>query len=220
MSATLTPPLPATPLPAPHPTPPPAATPPVPALTRAPYRFTVAQYQRMIATDVLTADDKVELLEGLVVQKMSRNPPHDSIISVINEILPALLPPGWCVRPQLGLALIDSQPEPDIVVARGRCRDYVTRHPTAADAGLVIEVADSSRLYDRRDKARMYARASIPVYWIVNLVDRRVEVLTDPSGPTAVPAYATAAAYAPGADVPLLLPGAPPAAVPAAELLL
>jgi Uma2 family endonuclease len=220
MSVTLTPPLPAPALPAPHSTPPPAVAAPVPGLTRAPYHFTVAQYQRMIAADVLTADDKVELLEGLVVQKMSRNPPHDAAISILDEYLRAFLPPGWCLRTQLGLALTDSQPEPDFLFARGRCRDFIPRHPTAADAYLVIEVADSSRLYDRRDKARLYARAAIPVYWIVNLVDRRVEVLTDPSGPTAVPAYATAAAFAPGADVPLLLPGSPPAVVPAAELLL
>jgi len=174
----------------------------------------------MIAADVLTADDKAELLEGTVVQKMARNPPHHAAISILNEYLRAFLPPGWCLRSQLGLALTDSQPEPDFLFARGRCRDYIPRHPTAGDAALVIEVADSSRLYDRRDKARMYARAAIPVYWIVNLVDRRVEVLTDPSGPTAMPAYTTAAAYAAGADVPLLLPGAPPAVVPAAELLL
>lgn len=219
MSATLTPPLPAPVLPVPHPTPPPAA-PAIPVVTRAPYRFTVAQYQRMIATDILGADDRAELVEGTVVQKLSRNPPHDAAISIINQYMGSFLPPGWCLRTQSALALTDSQPEPDLLFARGTCRDFISRHPTAADVVLVIEVADSSRLFDRRDKARMYARASIPVYWIVNLVDRRVEVLTDPSGPTAVPAYATAAAYAPGSDVPLALPGAPPRVIPAAELLL
>ncbi len=198
-----------------------AVPPPTPVIWTPPlpYRFSVAQYQHMTELGVLTADDRVELLEGFVVPKMPRNPPHDGTIQALTKRLGRRLPVGWELRVQLALVLTDSQPEPDFAVVRGDETTYLTSRPTAADAALVIEVADSSRLYDRREKARIYARAGLPVYWVVNLVDRRVEVYSDPSGPTAVPAYATAAAYALGADVPLLLPGAPPAAVPAADLL-
>lgn len=89
----------------------------------------------------------------------------------------------------------------------------------AADVGLVIEVADSSLLRDQRDKTRIYARAGIPVYWIVNLVDRRIEVYSQPTGPTAVPAYQSFQTYQPGDAVPLVLDGNPAGSVPAADLL-
>lgn len=72
---------------------------------------------------------------------------------------------------------------------------------------------------DQRDKTRIYARGGIAVYWIINLVDRRVEVYTQPSGPTAVPAYGTFQTFQPGDNVPLVLDGATVAAVPAADLL-
>lgn len=85
--------------------------------------------------------------------------------------------------------------------------------------GLLIEVADSSLLRDQRDKTRIYARAGTPVYWIVNLVDRRIEVYTNPTGPAAVPRYQAFATYQPGDAVPLVLDGSTAASVPAADLL-
>jgi Uma2 family endonuclease len=84
--------------------------------------------------------------------------------------------PGWLLGVQQTIVLSDSQPEPDFAIVRGNPRSYLTRHPSAADAGQVIEVADSSLLRDQRDKTRIYARANIPVYWIINLVDQRIEV--------------------------------------------
>jgi Uma2 family endonuclease len=84
---------------------------------------------------------------------------------------------------------------------------------------LLIEVADSSLLRDQRDKTRIYARGGIPIYWIVNLVDQRIEVYTQPSGPIAVPAYGSFQTYQPGDGVPLVLDGTTVATVPAAELL-
>lgn len=182
-------------------------------------RFTVAQYQRMIESGVLTPDDKVELLENYVVLKMPRNPPHDGTIQRIQKRLVRHLPTGWDLRTQGSLELSDSQPEPDFAVVREEPNDYTTRHPAAADTSLLIEVADSSLLRDQRDKTRIYARAGIPVYWIINLVDRRIEVYTQPSGPTAVPAYGAFQTYQPGDAVPLVLDGATVGSVPAAELL-
>jgi hypothetical protein len=182
-------------------------------------QFSLARYQRMIETGILTAEDKVELLENYVVLKMPRNPPHDSTLQRMLRPLLRPLPIGWDLRIQLAITLTDSQPEPDFAVVRGSARDYEIRHPFAAEVGLLIEVADSSLLRDQRDKTRIYARASIPGYWIVNLVDQRLEVFTQPSGPTAVPAYGAFQTYQPGDTVPLVLDGNPVAALLVSDLL-
>jgi Uma2 family endonuclease len=182
-------------------------------------RFSVARYQRMIETGILTSEDKVELLENYVVLKMPRNPPHDGTVQFVAKRLVRFIPAGWEMRSQLAVVLSDSQPEPDFAVARGDERTYLTKHPTVSDVALVIEVADSSLLRDQRDKTRIYARAGIPVYWIINLVDRRVEVYSQPSGLTAVPAYGAFRMFQPGDGVPLVLDGAPDTAVPVSDLL-
>lgn len=182
-------------------------------------RFSVSQYERMIRAGVLTADDKVELLENYVVLKMARNPRHDDGIHLILDTLYPRRPPGWTLRIQAAVTLIDSQPEPDFTFARGSRSDYSQRHPGPADIGQLIEVADSSLLRDQRDKTRIYARAGIPVYWIVNLVDRRIEVYSQPSGPTAQPAYSSFQLYQPGDQVPLVLDGQSVDAIPASDLI-
>lgn len=182
-------------------------------------RFSVARYQRMIETGILTAADKVELLENYVVLKMPRNPLHDGTIQVISETLTPTLPQEWRLRVQSAVVLADSQPEPDFAVVRGNARTYLARHPGPADIGLIIEVADSSLLRDQRDKTRIYARGDIPYYWIVNLTDWRIEVYSQPSGPIAVPAYQSFQTYQPGDDVPLSLDGKPVRAVAVSDLL-
>src|SRR5262245_7178213 len=179
-------------------------------------RFSVARYQRMIEAGILTSEDKVELLENYVVLKVPRNPPHGGTIQIVDEALRAVVPTGWRVRVQLTVVLSDSQPEPDFAIVRGDARTYFTRHPGPADVGLIIEVASSSLLRDQRDKTRIYARGGFPCYWIINLVDQRVEVYTQPSGPTAVPAYGSCQTYQPGDAVPLVLDGNIVGAIPAA----
>jgi Uma2 family endonuclease len=182
-------------------------------------RFSVARYQRMIETGILTDEDKVELLENYVVLKMPRNPPHDGTIDLLKAALPGQVPAGWLLRIQQTLVLSDSQPEPDFALVRGTPRTYLARHPTAADTGLVIEVADSSLLRDQQDKTRIYARAGIPCYWIINLVDQRIEVYSQPSVSAPVPAYQALQTYQPGDTVPLVLDGNTVGAIPASDLL-
>jgi Uma2 family endonuclease len=182
-------------------------------------RFSVAKYQRMIEAGILTTEDKVELLENYVVLKMAKNPPHDGTLDIIKAALGPLLPSGWLLRVQQTVVLADSQPEPDFAIVRGNPRSYLTRHPGPADVGLLIEVADSSLLRDQRDKTRIYARAGIAIYWIVNLVDGRVEAYWQPSGPAAVPAYGTVHTYQAGDSVPLTLDGQTIASVSAIDLL-
>ena len=182
-------------------------------------RFSVAQYQKMIESGALTDEDKVELLENYVVLKMPRNPPHDGTSNVIQDALAGVLPTGWCLRVQLTVALSDSRPEPDFALCRGRARDYLARHPTPTDAGLLIEVANTSVIRDQQDKARIYARANIVCYWIINIDANRVEVHTQPSGPCDSPAYASVVNYLPGDAVPLVLDGVTVATIPVSDLL-
>jgi Uma2 family endonuclease len=182
-------------------------------------RFSVAEYHRMIQAGILDEDDPVELLEGYVVLKMPRNPTHDGTIDLIHEVLTPSLPPGWFLRIQSAITLADSEPEPDLAVVSGNKRSYLARHPGPGDVGLVVEVADTSLVRDRDDKGRVYARADIPVYWLVNLVDRRLEVFTVPSGPTPTPGYGQRQDFQPGDDVAFTVGSGPAVTVPVADLL-
>ena len=116
---------------------------------------------------------------------MSRNPPHDAALQKGMKKWLRLLPPGWDLCVQSAVTLTESEPEPDFAVVRGDETAYLTRHPNAADIGLVVEVSDSALPGDRDDKGRIYAQAGIPCYWIVNINDRQIEVYTAPSGAVA-----------------------------------
>lgn len=170
-------------------------------------RFSVAEYHRLIEIGVLTEDDNIELLEGYLVYKMSRNPPHDRALHALMELLFGLLPKGWKQRIQGAVTLSISEPEPDLAVVRKDANNYHTRHPAPSDFGVVIEVSDSMLDGDRIDKCRIYSRDLLPTYWIVNIPDRQVEVYTSPSGPTAIPAYSDRKDYLIGDDLPLVLDG-------------
>jgi Uma2 family endonuclease len=193
----------------------PAILPPFPV-----HRFTVDEYHRLIETGVLGEDDDVELLEGWVVPKMPRSPTHDAVISIlINRRLTPRLPEGWFCRGQSAITTSDSEPEPDVAIIRGSEEDYLSRHPCPTEIALAIEVAESSLQQDRVHKARIYAAAGVPVYWIVNLIDRQIEVHTDPSGPDTTPAYRNRKDYKPGELVPFILDGREIGPIPVAELL-
>ncbi len=183
-------------------------------------RFTVDEYHRLIETGVLGEDDDVELLEGWIVPKMARTPTHDALISfIMNRSLSPQLPSGWFRRGQSAITTTGSEPEPNIAVVRGLERDYLSRHPSPADMALVIEVADSSLQPDRVYKGRIYAAGDVPVYWIVNLIDRQVEVYTDPSGPDAAPSYRTRQDYKLGELVPFVLDSKDLASIAVQELM-
>jgi Uma2 family endonuclease len=181
--------------------------------------FSTARFDQWVEDGVFTPDDNLELLENYLVYKVAKNPAHDGTALRFRKRLSRALPAGWDVREQGTLALSDSRPEPDFAVVREDPDDYTARHPTPADAALVVEVANTSLLRDQRDKARIYARAGIACYWIVNIDERRVEVHTGPSGPCDAPAYATVTHFAPGETVPLVLDGAEVARLAVAELL-
>jgi len=170
-------------------------------------RLTVPEYHKLIEIGILAEDDRVELLEGHMVMKMPPNPPHSNVITNTTEALVHRLPNGWRLRCEQPITLSDSEPEPDFVLARGDRATFSARHPEAKEIGLVVEVADSSLVVDRADMSRIYARADIPIYWIINVVDRQIEVYTHarPNDPT--PAYGSRTDYKLGASIPFVLDG-------------
>ena len=141
----------------------------------------------MIRDGVLGEDDPVELLEGVLVYQMPKKTPHTTGTLLSAKTVGSQLPEGWHYRSQEPITLDDGEPEPDGVVARGDIRDYLDRHPEPANLALAIEVADSSLERDRGVKLRSYARAGIQTYWILNLIDRVLEVYTDPRPDEAEP---------------------------------
>ncbi len=158
--------------------------PPAPTALEPPlFRLSVDQYHEMTRHGILTEDDEVELLDGLLVAKMTKNTAHHVAKLLVQSALAKVIPEGWYVDSQDAITLATSEPEPDAMVVRGQPRDYLAHHPLPGDLALVVEVADSSLHHDRGFKKAIYAASAIPVYWIINLVDRRVEVYTDPTSP-------------------------------------
>jgi Uma2 family endonuclease len=181
-------------------------------------RFTVEEYHRLINEGFFAHDERFELLEGLIVQKMPRDPVHDAAVEIALKLLQARMPAGWRVRPQCAMTTVDSEPEPDLAVVRGEPRDYVARHPGPQDVALIVEVANTTLLDDRTLKARSYARAGVTAYWIINLVERQVEAYSDPTGPGPQPVYRRRVDYRSGQAAPFAVGGIP-LIVPVDELL-
>src|SRR5207249_5993402 len=111
-------------------------------------RFTVDEYHQMIQTGILQEDDPVELLDGWIVSKMPRNPPHDATIDIAQEVFRSVLPAGWRLRVQSAITTDSSEPEPDLAIVRGPAERYLSNHPKPPDIAVVIEVADSSLAQD------------------------------------------------------------------------
>lgn len=182
-------------------------------------RFTRSEYHQIGESGIIAPEEKVELLDGLIVEKPVKSPAHQGVTRRLTTRLPRVLPPGWFVQIQDVVGLASSEPEPDGSVLRGDETSYDTRQPEPSDVGFVIEAADSSLRTDRREKGRLYAQAGIPIYWIINVEDSQIEVYSDPD-PTAVPpAYATRKDYRPGDDVPIVLDGQRFSSIPAGDLI-
>ena len=180
------------------------------------YRFTVRQFDQMIAVGLITEDDPVELIEGLVVTKMSRNRPHIVAGKKGLRVLARLIPPGWHVAKEDPVVVSDrSKPEPDLAVVRGAAEDYLEHDVTAADVAVVIEIADSSLTTDQNHMARVYAASGIPTYWIVNLVAGQIEVYTNP-GPDG---YRNSQIFTAEEDVPVVIEGREVGRIAVGEIL-
>jgi Uma2 family endonuclease len=182
------------------------------------HRFKVTEYHRLIDLGILTEDDQLELLDGHLVNKLSRNPDHDTGIDLFREAVSRHIPPGRMLRCQEAVTLCGSEPEPDFAIVRGGPRAFRLNHPTPAEIDLLVEVANSTLDLDQSVKGALYAHAGIAEYWIINLVDRIVEVYTLPSA-SSPPGYNARTDYAPGQAVPFSLNGTLIASIPVSDLL-
>jgi Uma2 family endonuclease len=166
------------------------------------YRLTVDEYERISAAGVLD-DERVELIDGYLVKKMGKNPPHVWSVDAILKALEAMLPGWWCRKEDPVRIPNFDEPEPDVAVVRGSRDDYRGRIPGPKDIALLVEVSESTLERDRGVKRSAYARGRIPVYWIINLVDRQVEVYRSP-GPRG---YRSSRVFKPGQHVPVVIAG-------------
>jgi Uma2 family endonuclease len=152
---------------------------PAPTDPHADARWSSERYLALLTEGILRPDDRVELLQGVIVAMAPSNPRHASCISRVVHTLVAAVAGHAVVRPQLPfVAGPYSVPEPDVAVVPGQLADYDAVHP--ATALLIIEVSDVSLVQDRMTKAPIYAAAGVPEYWILNLRDDRLEVFRDP----------------------------------------
>jgi Uma2 family endonuclease len=154
-------------------------------------RLSLEEYEALVREGRLESGPAVELLDGLLVTKMSKNPRHAAATRRIYGLLRELLPAGFTafkedpVRlPVEGRQGGGSEPEPDVVVVAGEESNFEVRHPDPGEVRLIVEVSsDARRLREDREGLARYARNRIAQVWIVNLPAGVVEIYTQPSGP-------------------------------------
>ncbi len=184
------------------------------------YRLTVDQFAKMIDAGVFADGARVELLGGLLVEKMTTNDPHDYAIGTLDDLTRPMLPAGWITREQQSLKLGRFwRPEPDFVIVRGFRKDYLSRTPRPADLALLVEVADSSYAKDRGPKWRGYAAARVAPYWIANFPKRRLEIYDAPAGRGNSARYESCQVFGQDAEVPVRIEGREVGRIAVRELL-
>ena len=182
-------------------------------------RWKRVEYEKLVEQGVFGPEDRIELIDGLLVVAEPQSTWHVAAVKLVELALMRIFPEGWDVRTQAPVALDDtSEPEPDIAVVRGGPRDYLIEHPR--DPVLVVEVSLTSLAFDREAKSGLYARAGRPEYWIVNLVDRVLEVHREPAPASSAPygwEYTSTVVLAPHETVTPL--AAPTALIAVADLM-
>jgi Uma2 family endonuclease len=144
-------------------------------------RWTVMEYHQMIAAGILTERDRVELIDGEIIQMSPQGPAHSSSTHRSDKQLKRQLSEQADVRVQMPISLLTSEPEPDLVVVRVDERDYADQHPQPEDIFLVIEVSSTTLEFDLNVKGPTYAQAGIVEYWVLDLANRSLYVLREPN---------------------------------------
>jgi Uma2 family endonuclease len=142
-------------------------------------RWSRAEYERFVAMGAFLPEDRLELIDGDLIQQMPQNTPHTTSLRLTDRAMNRIFGDGYDVRTQMPLICGESMPEPDIAVVIGNPRDYRLAHPETAV--LIVEISDTTLGYDRSTKGSLYARAGVIDYWIVNIADRLLEVHRDPA---------------------------------------
>ena len=198
----------------------PAATVPQPAVPEevTPYLISAATFGRMLQAEVFPDDDRIELWDGWIYEKMAKTQAHATAGNKTNRVLTRTLPAGWFVGNENPVTIQQVRvPLPDLVVLRGEPDDYLNRLPSPADVGLIAEFSLTSLKYDTGAKLAGYAAANIPVYWVLNLIDNVILGFERP-----LPAerrYESAQTHTIGQTVPLRLDGLLIAEIPVLDLL-
>ncbi len=173
-----------------------------------PYHMTVDVYDRLGESGVFGDKSPIYLWKGRLVEPMTKGDPHEFALGGLNEVLVQLCQGSWHVRPSSPVRVRDdSKPEPDFVVLRGRNRDYRKRKPSLQDVAMLVEISDSSLGHDSGEKRDVYAAASVPVYWIVNIPNQRIDVYARPTGPVEQPRFESCQSFGPDDEVPVVLDG-------------
>lgn len=146
------------------------------SIARTHHRFSLADYEQMIDLGILTENDRVELIRGEIIEKMSIGELHAACVKRLNRIFNVRLAGKACVGVQDPVRLGNSEPEPDVTLLVPRADDYAEGHPESEDVILVVEVSDSSLEFDRTVKREIYAENGVVEFWILNLLDRTLEV--------------------------------------------
>ena len=154
------------------------------AVTLRRRRFTLDEYHRMGETGILGPDDRVELIEGEIIEMSPIGSRHAATVARIHHLFSRRLDDRAVVWSQNPLLLVQhqSEPEPDVMLLAPRADFYAGNLPEPADVRLLIEVADTSLPYDRRTKLPLYARSGVIETWLVDLDAGRVEIHRDPRG--------------------------------------
>ncbi len=172
----------------------------------SPYRISTRQYLEMIISGIIPHQAHVELLDGRLVDQMTKNAPHTYAVSETVQLFRLILPANWLVREEKPLILGTAwRPEPDVAIVRGPKRKYRPRDPGRTDTVLLVEVSDTTYSTDRGEKWRAYASARIPIYWIINLGKSQVEVYSNPTGRGKKAAYREVATFGADAEIPIVI---------------
>ena len=188
-----------------------------------PYRLTAQEFFQMVEADILPPKRRIALWEGQLYEKMAKKMPHAVGSSKVNMTLLRSLPEGWSLWPENPILIDDfTAPLPDVSIIRGTPDDFIRKSsvPKTEDIGLVVEIAEASLQKNLTTTLQIYARAGLPVYWVVNLVARRVEVYSEPRvAEDGVAGYSSVAMFDTDHDVPLVLGGREVARIPARALI-
>jgi Uma2 family endonuclease len=144
------------------------------------HRFSVADYQQIIELGILTENDRVELIRGEILEKMSIGELHASVVMRLNRLFQDLFSTRAIVAVQSPVVLADSEPEPDVTLLAPKDDFYASGKPSSADVLLVVEVSDTTLEFDRTVKRDLYAENGLEEYWIVNLIAGEIEVHRTP----------------------------------------
>lgn len=150
------------------------------SIARTHHRFSLADYEQMIDLGILTENDRVELIRGEIIEKMSIGELHAACVRKLTQLFSMRFAARAVVSVQNPVRLTDSEPEPDVTLLELRDDFYATSHPEPRDVLLLVEVADASLDFDREVKREIYAENGVAEFWILNVVDRTLEVYRQP----------------------------------------